>query len=70
MKRLKACWSAGWRVGVCLLLLLWIFHSIFLSEGKLAASGEGLNWDGLARSQQLHLAWTQRAARLLAYAYV
>ena len=31
MKRLKAWWSVGWRLALCLLLLLWIFHAIFLN---------------------------------------
>jgi hypothetical protein len=58
MKRLKACWSVGWRVGFCLFLLLWIFHSIFMSQGKMAAQGAGLNWTGLDRWQQWQMAWT------------
>jgi uncharacterized protein (TIRG00374 family) len=32
MRRLKKCWSVGWRVGLCLLLLLWIFRSIKLQD--------------------------------------
>ncbi|MGA2174788.1 MAG: lysylphosphatidylglycerol synthase transmembrane domain-containing protein [Verrucomicrobiota bacterium] len=58
MKSLKACWSVGWRVGVCLLLLLWIFHSIFLNEGRLAAQGAGLDWQAMSRAQQWRLAWS------------
>ena len=58
MKGLKACWKVGWRVGVCALLLLWIFHSIFLNEGRLAAQSAGLDWQTLSRAQQWHLAWT------------
>ena len=49
MKSIKAWWSAGWRVAVCLLLLLWIFHSIFLNEGRLRRSGKdciGSTWPG------------------------
>ena len=42
MKRLKACWSVGWRVAVCLLLLLWIFHSIFLNEGAACGRKHGI----------------------------
>ncbi len=57
MKRLKAWWSVGWRVAVCLLLLLWIFHSIFLNEGRLWAQREGLHWEQMSRGQQWHLAW-------------
>jgi glycosyltransferase 2 family protein len=59
VKKLKACWSIGWRVAVCLLLLLWVFHSIFLNEGRLSAQREGLQWAQLTRGQQWHLAWTK-----------
>jgi glycosyltransferase 2 family protein len=59
MNSLKKWWSAGWRVAVCLLLLLWVFHSIFLSEGRLWAQQTGINWDQLPREQQRHLAWAQ-----------
>jgi hypothetical protein len=58
MNRLKAWWSVGWRVGFCLFLLLWIFHSIFMSQGKMAAQGAGLNWATMERSQQWKMAWT------------
>jgi glycosyltransferase 2 family protein len=59
MKRLKAWWSVGWRVAVCLLLLLWIFHSIFLQDGRLWAQREGWQWEQLSRGQQWHLAWSK-----------
>ncbi len=58
MKRLKAWWSVGWRVGFCLFLLLWIFNSIFMSDSKVAAEGAGQNWTGLNHWQQWHVAWT------------
>lgn len=59
MKRLKAWWSIGWRVAVCLLLLVWIFNSIFLQDGRLWAQREGLHWEQLPRGQQWHLAWSK-----------
>jgi glycosyltransferase 2 family protein len=59
MTTLKKCWSVGWRVAVCLLLLLWIFNSIFMNEGKMATEGAGLHWDQLERSQQWSLAWSK-----------
>ncbi len=59
MSKLKKCWSVGWRVGFCLLLLLWIFHSIFLNEGRIAAQDHGLDWSRMDRSQQWTLAWTK-----------
>jgi glycosyltransferase 2 family protein len=58
MKRLKACWQVGWRVGVCALLLAFIFHAIFLNEGRMAAPREGLDWNHLGRFQQWRVAWT------------
>jgi uncharacterized protein (TIRG00374 family) len=58
MSKLKKGLSIGLRVGFCLLLLLWIFHSIFLSQGKIAAQNSGLDWSKMERSQQWHLAWT------------
>jgi uncharacterized protein (TIRG00374 family) len=45
-------------VGFCLFLLLWIFHSIFMSQGKVAAQATGLDWTTLGRWQQWHWAWT------------
>lgn len=45
------------RLGVCALLLLWIFHVIFLNEGKLAYTKRGLSWDALARMEQWRAAW-------------
>jgi hypothetical protein len=59
MKRLKMWWSIGWRTSLCLLLLLWIFHSIFLTDGRLWAQQNGLHWEQLSRSQQWHLAWSK-----------
>jgi hypothetical protein len=59
MSTLKKCWSVGWRVGFCLLLLLWIFHSIFMYQGKIAAQNSGLDWSRMARSQQWSLAWSK-----------
>jgi uncharacterized protein (TIRG00374 family) len=58
MKRLKACWSVGWRVVLCVLLLLWIFHTIFLNQGRISAQQSGLQWEQMSRSQQWHLAWS------------
>ena len=59
MSKLKKCWSVGWRVGFCLLLLLWIFHSIFMNQGKFAAQSRGLDWAHMDRWQQWQLAWTK-----------
>jgi uncharacterized protein (TIRG00374 family) len=58
MSKLKKGLSVGLRIGFCALLLLWIFHSIFLSQGKIAAQNSGLDWSKMDRAQQWHLAWT------------
>jgi hypothetical protein len=30
----KKLWQRGWRIGLCALLLVWIFHSIFVNEAR------------------------------------
>ena len=41
MKTLLQIWSASWRIAVGVLLLIWIFHSIFVNEAReLAGRGE------------------------------
>lgn len=57
-QHLKKAWSVGWRVGFCALLLLWIFHSIFMSQGKAVEQSLGVNWDSLPRNQQWAKAWS------------
>jgi len=54
----KRAWKIGWRVLVCIVLLGWIFHAIFLNEAKVAARQRGINWDGLPRAEQWSQAWT------------
>ncbi len=58
MNNLKAWFSVGWRVAVCLLLLLWIFHSIFMYDARLLAQRSGIAWEQLPRQEQWHQAWT------------
>ena len=45
-------------MGLCVLLLAWIFHSIFMREGKTAAESQGIHWDQMSRGEQWHKAWT------------
>ena len=52
-------WRVGWRLGVCMLLLFWILHSIFLDEGKLAWQRQGRSWEELSRARQWQAAWSQ-----------
>jgi len=54
----KRAWKIGWRVLVCIVLLGWIFHAIFLNEAKLAASQRGIDWEHLPRAEQWSQAWT------------
>lgn len=58
MSALRKQWSVCWRLILCVLLLGWILHSIFSSDGKNAAQSLGLNWDHLTRLQQWKLSWT------------
>ena len=55
-KRVKN-WATSWKVALCLLLLTWIFHSIFMTEGRTAAARLGLDWSALSLPEQIRLAW-------------
>ena len=59
MNGLKAWWGKTWRIGVCMLLLLWIFHSIFLNDSRIWAQNAGMHWEQMSRGEQWHLAWTR-----------
>lgn len=48
---------SGLRLAVCLLLLLWVFHTIFMSEGRSAWVGTSPAWDQLPRAEQWRTAW-------------
>ncbi|MEO7298807.1 MAG: lysylphosphatidylglycerol synthase transmembrane domain-containing protein [Verrucomicrobiota bacterium] len=64
MSALKKVWKLSWQIGLCLLLLTWIFHSIFLKEGRLAAKKTGLVWEQLTRIEQWEMAWTTGSREL------
>jgi len=49
---------------VCGLLLVWIFHSIFLSEAQSASQREGQDWSQLTATQKRQAAWTIGPAEL------
>ena len=57
MRALKKVWKISWQIGLCLILLAWIFHSIFMNEGRLAAQKNGTVWEQLSRSEQWKIAW-------------
>lgn len=48
----------GWRFGICGALLVWICHTIFLNEGRLAWQRQGGDWAKLSLSEQWQVAWT------------
>src|SRR5688572_3701325 len=54
----KRAWKMGWKVLVCLVLLGWIFHAIFLNEAKALARQRGVDWNSLPRAEQWQQAWT------------
>jgi len=55
----RKIWKISWRVGVGLLLLAWIFQSIFWNEGQLNWERAGhKDWATLTRLQHLKIAWT------------
>jgi glycosyltransferase 2 family protein len=53
----KKVWSTTWRILVCLVLLTWLLHSIFLKEGKQTAIQQGVAWEQLSRLEQWKFAW-------------
>jgi uncharacterized protein (TIRG00374 family) len=63
----KKIWQTGWRVTVGALLLLWIFHSIFVNEareqskrGELIVDGSAVDaakWQQLPRQDQWRYGW-------------
>jgi uncharacterized protein (TIRG00374 family) len=48
----------AWRIGLCVVLLGWVFHAIFLAEGHRAWEAAGRDWDMLPRAEQWRLGWT------------
>ncbi len=58
MKLGATIWRLGWRLAVCGLLLAWVFHTIFLKEGRLALEHQGQTWETLSRIAQWQAAWT------------
>ncbi len=60
----RRIWSLSWRLVVCGLLLLWIFHAIFLNEGRAAWQRQGLAWDSLSRLEQWKTGWSYGSQEL------
>ncbi|MEW6157806.1 MAG: lysylphosphatidylglycerol synthase transmembrane domain-containing protein [Verrucomicrobiota bacterium] len=59
MRRRRPLWKTVVRIAICLLLLGWIFHAIFLAEGRKLWEQMGHSWPALSRLDQWRLAWTQ-----------
>lgn len=64
MTKAKRFWKISWQASLCLVLLVWIFHSIFRNEGRLASQKSGVLWDQLSRMEQWKIAWTTGSAEL------
>ncbi len=58
MSTVKRIWNLGWRITVCAVLLLWIFHAIFLNEGRMAWQGQSPPWSSLDRFAQWRIGWS------------
>src|SRR5687767_12375475 len=57
MSAAKRIWNLSWRILICVALLGWIFHVIFVNEAKLAAPALGIDWENLSRTEQWRTAW-------------
>lgn len=62
----KKIWNITWRLGICLLLLVWIFHSIFVNEARIAARRTGAPWDELSRWDKWAKGWAEGPPELWA----
>jgi uncharacterized protein (TIRG00374 family) len=52
----RKIWRTGWRAGLCALLLVWIFHSIFVNEARLDYGAEG--FEKLPKLEQWKRGWS------------
>ena len=58
MKSQRAILGMAGRISITALLMLWIFHAIFMEQGKLLAASGGWRWEELSRWEQWRLAWS------------
>ncbi len=47
------------RFAICVVLLVWIFHAIFVLEGKRQWERAGKSWSSLSRTEQWEVAWSE-----------
>jgi len=57
VKSRRTPWQTVGRLTLCLLLLGWVFLSIFMSEARTASVRDGWDWDVLSPTEQWRLAW-------------
>ncbi|WCJ58153.1 lysylphosphatidylglycerol synthase transmembrane domain-containing protein [Fontisphaera persica] len=57
MSEARKIWRIGWRLAVCALLMGWIFHAIFMNEGRQVLTARGQHWEALTRAEQWRAAW-------------
>lgn len=57
MKKFRSIAAQFGRIFISILLLVWIFHVIFMEQGSLVAPRLGLDWSQLSRSEQWGIAW-------------
>jgi uncharacterized protein (TIRG00374 family) len=55
----RTIWKIGWRLGVGGALLIWIFHAIFVLEGRRHWELQGASWAALPRLEQWSIAWSR-----------
>jgi hypothetical protein len=51
----KKLWQTSWRLALCALLLVWVFHSIFVHEARLQRGETEFN--KLPRTEQWKQGW-------------
>ena len=56
MNRWRRIWTITWQLGLCALLMTWIFNVIFSGEAKQSIGIDA--WSKMARSEQWRQAWT------------
>ena len=59
---MKKLWQKGWRLALCALLLVWIFHCIFVNEAR--TSSDPGTWTHLSRGEQWRLGWSDGPRQL------
>ena len=59
---MKKLWQKSWRLALCALLLVWIFHCIFVNEARTSSDPE--TWAKLSRNEQWHRGWSEGPRQL------